>query len=307
MLKHIRTLALILIALMTFVFAACGNDGEGGGGGDGASNQDGDANDELFVSNAPEVLSRSASSFGSTDVTSMSGDISFDFTMGTMAVSGSADFAMRMPGQMHMAMTFEGGDGQSLVDLSQMGTFELLARDGAIFINMPLLGGWFSLSPEEMDAGFTSVEDLMAQGSPFDYGAFIEKMGEAVEYVGDEDVNGHDTAHYAVTGDLQSLIASFGDALGATGDNAFAEQIMGSEVTGPITVDLWIGKSDFLPYKMTADGEISAGEQGTLVLDLSAEFDDYNGDVTIPEAPANVKSFTEIMAQLGLDPSSLQQ
>jgi hypothetical protein len=58
---------------------------------------------------------------------------------------------------------------------------------------------------------------------------------------------------------------------------------------------------------MTAGGQITAGDQGALVLDLTADFSDYNQDVTIPEAPAEAKSFTEIMGQLGLDPSSLQQ
>ena len=308
MLKNLRLLLLVLLALAALTFAACqGDDGNGNGGDDGVTNAGDTANDELFVSNATEVLTRSASSFDSTDVTSMSGGVTFAFSMGTLAVNGSADFAVQMPDQMHMAMTFEGGDGQSLVDLSQMGTFEILARDGAMYINMPILGGWFSLSPEELGASFTGVQDLMAQGSVFDYAGFIEQLGSEVEYVGDEDVSGRQTAHYAISGDLQSLIASFASALGATGDNAFADQIMGSQVSGPVTVDLWIGKEDFLPYKMTAGGEIAAGDQGALVLDLTADFSDYNQDVTIPDAPEEAKSFTEIMGQLGLDPSSLQQ
>jgi hypothetical protein len=307
---RIKLLPLALIALLGLFIFACNEDSDpagDSGADDGVSNAGDGVDDEFFVANAPEVLTRSVESFEATEVTSMTGDVDFEFGMGALAVAGNAEFAAQMPDQMHMTMTFEGGDGQSLVDLSQMGTFEALVRDGTFYINMPVLGGWFSLSPEELGTSFTGVEDLMSQGSIVDYSALIGQMGGQVQYVGDEDVNGRATAHYTVQGDLQSLIASFSSALGATGDNAFAERIIGSQLTGPIALDIWIGKDDFLPYRMTANGSINAGDSGTLVMDLSAEFGHYNEDVDIPAAPAQAKSFSDIMGQLGLDPSQMQQ
>jgi hypothetical protein len=312
MFSKIRLLPLALVALLALALAACGGGGDDGGADSPESSppqrdvaDQGDAGgDELFVSSGGEVLTRSVDSFAGGEVTSMSGDVTFEFSMGTTALKGDADFAYQDPGEMHMALTFEGGDQTSVVDLSQFGTLEVLVRDGSFYMNIPFLGGWFVMTAEDMGGSSEAIADILSRGSLFDYESFVGQLGEDVQFVGDEDVNGHGTAHYRVTGDLQSLIGSFADALGATGDNAFADQILQSQLNGPISVDLWVGKDDFLPYQMSASATFDTGQTGVMTMSLHGNFDNYNEPVEIPAAPADATSFADVMAGLGLDPAA---
>ena len=205
---------------------------------------------------------------------------------------------------MHMALSFEGGDQVSVVDLSQLGTFEVLVRDGQFYINIPLLGGWFTVSDEDMPDSSASISDMLSRGSPFDFSQLAGALGGGVEYVGEDEIDGRTTVHYQVVGDIQSLIGSFSDALSATGDNAFSDQILNSPITGPVTIDVWVGKDDFLPYKMTGAASIDTGETGVLTLDLSATFGGYNEQVDIPDAPEGAQSLGDLFGQLGLDPDA---
>jgi hypothetical protein len=304
MIRLIKFLGMSLAVLMTVLLVACGDSG-GSSGDEGTKNPDqGAADDERFVSNIGEVIAGSVQSFEGEDVSSMSGDVQFNFAMGTMEMSGDATFAVQSPDQMHMQMKFEGGDGQSMVDLSELGTFEVLARDGNAYINMPIMGGWIVLSAEDLGGDYASLQELLSNGSFFDYGSMVQQMAAdgKIEHVGQEEIDGHNTVHYRVAGDLQSLIAAFSGALGATGDNAFADQILSSTASGPITLDLWLGTEDLLPYKMTAKADISAGTEAAMAMELSANFGSYNESVTIPEAPAEAKTFAEVFGELGIDP-----
>ena len=310
MLKRLKFLVPGLFGALALVAVACGGGDDDGGdgeppqretGGDGASN--GSFSDEEFVSAGALVLSKSVQSYTAEEITSMSGAITFDFSMGTTSVNGSADFAFE-DDAMHMALSFEGGDQASVVDLSQLGTFEVLVRDDEFFINIPFLGGWFTITDEDMPESSVSISDMLSRGSPFDFSGLAGALGGGVEYIGEDEIDGRATVHYQLTGDLQSLIGSFSDALAATGDNAFSDQILGSEITGPVTIDVWVGKGDFLPYKLTGEATIDTGETGVLTLDLVATFGDYNGDVDIPDAPDDAQSLGDLFGQMGFDPSA---
>jgi hypothetical protein len=298
-----RLLTFGLLGLLAIFAVACG----GGSSTETDTTDEGAAqpavDNEEFVANIPGVITRSVQTFEGETVTSMGGNVEFNFTMGTLSMAGNADFAVNSPDQFHMTMEFEGGDAQSLVDLSELGTFEVLARDGNIYINMALLGGWIALTPEDLGGDYAGLQDLLQQGALLDYAGLVEDLTASgqIEHVGQEDIDGTNTVHYRVTGDLQSLIGAFSGALSATGDNAFAEQILGSEVSGPVTIDLWLGTDDLLPYRMTAAAELGAGGAGTLALNLTANLGDYNQTVAIPEAPAEAKTFTEIFGDLGIE------
>ena len=313
MFTRFKFLPLALVALLVLMLAACGGDDTSGDStsndpaGDTAddstsSDPNGDVEEIDYVTNAQAVLAQSAVEFATQDVSSVQGDVVFDFSMGTTAVTGNADFVYQAPAGMHMSMTFGGGDSQSLLDLSQLGTLEVLVRDEGVFINIALLGGWVALSPEEA-AAFSgdSVSNMIARGSMFDYTNFISNVDGAT-YVGEEDIDGVTTAHYTVTGDLGTLIDSFGDALGATGDNAISGQILSSELAGPVSVDVWIGKDDSLPYKMTVNGSLTLPDGTTMVMNVDSTFHDYNATVTLPPAPTDAIPFVEVMAALGIQP-----
>lgn len=303
-----RIMALAILALLALIAVACGGNEASKSGDDTGDN--GAANpavdEEQFVANIPGVFAQSVGAFEGDAVTSMAGDVAFDFTMGTLQVSGNADFAVNGADQFYMTMGFEGGDGQSIIDLSELGTFEALARDGQIYINMAILGGWIALTPEDLGGDFAGLQDLLGEGAILDYSGLVEQLAGTgqIEHVGQEDIDGHNTVHYRVTGDLQSLIGAFSGALSATGDNAFAQQILNSTLSGPATIDVWLGTEDLLPYRMVAVADIDGGAEGALALSLTANFGQYNESVTIPEAPAEVKTFAELFGDLGLDPEA---
>jgi hypothetical protein len=306
MFKKLHFITLTLAVFAALLFAACGgssSDGDGPGTSPPArddSASDAGADDELFVSDGTSILNQSADRFGTDNVSSAQGEVTFDFTMGTTDVAGSATFAYEAPDKMHMTMAFEGGDQQSVIDLGELGNIEMLVRDGMFYMNIPFLGGWFVMDPAEMGADAASIQDLMSNGSLIDYTGFIEGLGGAVEYIGEEDVNGTATAHYRVTGTLASLVDSFSDALSSTGDSGVSQQILNSQLDGPIEIDLWVGKADLLPYKMAAAAELQTPE-GPFALSLEGEFSNYNEPVDIPEAPANAISFSEMFGDLGLE------
>jgi len=317
MVSRLKLFPLAIVAVLALALAACGGGSSNHDSSGGASNQTQDSGSSGgsaygahgsgaeavdYVADAQAVLSQSTTKFAAQDVSSMKGDVVFDFTMGTTAINGNANFSYKAPDQMYMTMGFQGGDSQSLMDLSQLGTLEVLVRDGGAYINIPILGGWIYLSPEDMAAfGGDSMQNVMSRGSLFDYSGFM-KNANGVQYVGEEDVDGHSTVHYSVTGGLQDLIAAFSDALSTTGDNALSDQILGSQLSGPISVDVWIGKDDSLPYKMTAGGNISVPDGTALVMDVTATFHDYNAAVTIPPAPKDAQPFAAVLGALGAQP-----
>lgn len=320
MVSKMRFLPLVLVALLALVLAACGGGGsdddssgdssqdvttDDGNSRDSVSGDNGsDAEEVDYVADAQAVLAQSAQKFEADSVTSAQGDVTFDFSMGTMAINGTADFRFQSPAGMYMTMGFEGGDSQSLIDFSQLGRFEVLVRDGAAYMNIPILGGWMVLTAEDMQAfGGDSVTSLLDNGSLFDYSGFVENGAiNGIEFVGTEDVNGTSTLHYAVSGTLADLIASFSDALGATGSNALSDQVLASDVNGPVTMDVWIGADDYLPYKVTAAGNITGPDGSALVMNVGATFHGYNEPVTIPDAPADAQPFSAVLGALGVAP-----
>lgn len=319
MVSRFRLLPLAMLALLALLLVACGGgssdddssgdssqnitDGTDADGGDSVSNDGGNEVEEIdYVTNARAVLAQSADAFATQEVSSVQGDVNFNFTMGTTAVDGTANFVYEAPAGMHMQMTFGGGDSTSLIDLSQLGTLEVLVREEGLFLNFALLGGWVVLSPEEA-AAFSgeSISNMISRGSMFDYSGFIENADGAA-FVGEEDVDGVTTVHYTVTGTLQTLIGSFGDALGATGDNAISGQLLESGLDGPVSVDVWVGKDDSLPYKLNVTANIALPDGTAMVMNLGSSFHDYNEAVTLPPAPPDAIPFAQVMGALGIAP-----
>jgi hypothetical protein len=300
--KASRILALSLLGLLAMVMIACGGESGKTAKDDDTGAANPAVDDEQFVANIPGVIAQSVQTFEGDAVTSMEGDVRFDFAMGSLSMAGNANFAVAGADRFYMTMEFEGGDDQSLIDLSELGTFEVLARDGTVYINMAMLGGWIALTPEDLGGDYSGLQELLSQGALLDYAGLVEQLsaGGQIEHVGQEEIDGTNTVHYRVSGDLQSLIGAFSGALSATGDNAFAQQILGSTLTGPVTIDLWLGTEDLLPYKLAATAEIAGGTEGTMALSLTANLGGYNESVSVPEAPAEAKTFAELFGDLGL-------
>ncbi len=291
-----KRLLLAVLASAALAFAACG-------GGETAPTAapteavvaTADPNEQLFVLNGAEVLGKSATTFSSAEVTTFTGDTHFSFTLGSYNLKQTSNFASESPDKMYVEQSFEGGDVRSTVDLFDGGTMKMLARDGVFY--METYDGWISFTPEDLGATDEEMQDMIDWGTLFDYKGFLEKRSEQVTFIANEEVSGHATARYKFQGSLTGLFASFSEAFGYVGDYGLTQYFVDSGVEGPITIDLWIGKDDYLPYKlaMTASGNTAYGH---LALTADAAFANYNQPAPIPDAPADALSFAEMFADL---------
>lgn len=298
MLRPMRLLSVTLPVLAALVLAACsGASGSGDTGGAPA------AGDELFVSNGLEVLSASAERFEE-EITSMEGSLEISVVADGMDFGLDADFAFDAPDAMYMAMTMSGDDGSGY-DVGVLGTMELLIRDDVYYFSMPLFGGWVSMSLDSMGLSGTELDEMkgmLAGSAAFDYQALVDAFGD-VEFVGEEAVGGRDMLHYSVSTDLEEAIAALSAAFDSAGGGV--DQYTVDGVGGPITMDIWVGADDYLPYLMTMDFELTAPGEAAFSMDMTMRVDAYNSDVSIPDAPDDALSFDNVFGGEGDAPFDL--
>ncbi len=286
-----RLLILALPVLAALAIVACS-----GGGGSESARDDPAAGDDLFVSNGVQVLAASADRFEQ-EVTSLEGSLEMTLAVDDMDFGVDAEFAFEAPDNMHMAITMSGGDGVG-VDLSDLGTTELLVRDGTYYFTMPFFGGWISLSLDDLGLTGTDaaeIQDLLSAASAFDYQALVDAFG-SVEFAGEEEVDGRNLLHYSVSAELADALAALSGALDSASGGT--DMLPTDGVAGPIAMDIWIGADDYLPYLVTMDIGLSSPEGGDLSIDMTVRIDAYNADVTIPDAPTDVVSFGDMFGDM---------
>ncbi|MEX1194132.1 MAG: DUF6612 family protein [Dehalococcoidia bacterium] len=291
MLNRIKILSLTILALAALLLAACGGDGGDAAGNDTTSNVDeGKVNDDLFVSAGAEVLSNSAERFAA-EIESMQGEMDFAITTDGETVDAHADFAFQSPDGMHMLMTMNIPQ-DSGVDLGEL-DFEIIARDGTMYMTMPLFGGWMSMDLDDLGVDAEGLQDMLESGSPFDYQQLVDAFGE-VKFVGEETLDGRVVVHYSVSADMANVLDSFAESLEGSG----AELGEAGDISGPMTLDIWVGKDDYLPYQMTMDAAVDTAD-GAFAMELTISVSGYNDPVDIPDAPADALPFDEFFEDLG--------
>jgi hypothetical protein len=95
---------------------------------------------------------------------------------------------------------------------------------------------------------------------------------------------------------MASFTEAFAGALDGTGVEDYD-----ADLTGDVTLDVWLGADDYLPYLFTMSGEMGTPE-GTMTLEMTFTVDSYNEAVDIPEAPADATSFEDLFG--GFDDAS---
>src|SRR3990170_8097263 len=268
----IRALSLALAASLLMLFAlACKS-----GGGDQTSYPDGDTSGDLVSADPLDVLTASGESFEQ-NVDSLQAELVFSMNVGGFAVEATSDMAFQAPDQMHATM-----------DLTGLGTFEMLLLGTELYMNMPGQG-WVLISLD--DAGLSEfgldpsmLQDLMTDHSLVDYQQLIESIGGDVEDLGEETVDGGTFQHYRAAMDFGDMAAAFSDAFGATSD------LGPNSVSGPLTLDVWVDPDTTLPHSMTANGEFAFGAD-SMVFDATMRFFGYNEPVEIPGAPPDAIPF----------------
>lgn len=284
--RFIRYLIPVLAALLVMLALACKSGGGSDQGDDQSQQQDsadyGDSGGNEFVSADPtDVLAESAEYFEK-DVDSLQADLTFSMNANGLNLDATAKMAYQAPDQMYMTM-----------DMGMLGTFEILMLGQDIYMNIPGMG-WVSLSLA--DAGLeglgldpAELEQLVGEHSLVDYQALVDSLGGEITDLGEETLDGATYRHFRGEMDFADVAAALSDTFGASGDLAM------SEISGPLTFDVWVDPDSSLPYKLEANGELSfAGEP--MVFDATMEFTGYNEAVEIPAAPADAVPFAEMFS-----------
>jgi hypothetical protein len=241
-----------------------------------ASDEPADDSGDLVSADPLDVLAASGESFEQ-DVDSLQAELLFSMNIGGFAVDASSEMAFQAPDQMHATM-----------DLTGLGTFEMLLLGADLYMNMPGQG-WVQFSLD--DAGLSefgldpsTFENLMTDHSLVDYNKLVENLGGDVEDLGEETMDGGTFQHYRATTDFADMAAAFSDAFGATSGLGL------DSVSGPLTLDVWVDPDTTLPHRITANGEFTFGAD-SMVFDATMRFFGYNEPVEIPGAPPDAIPF----------------
>jgi hypothetical protein len=228
--------------------------------------------------------------------------MTMEMSMAQMSFGIAGDFAFQAPEQMHMKLDFTGGEGQ-LIDFSELGSIEMLLLGDRMYMYVPFFGGWTVATLDELGVDAEQYREMLNNHSPFDYADLVDSFGDAAnaQDLGEEEIDGGTYRHYRIESDLASLM----DALaGAFGDDVTDETMLPSgDVSGPILADIWLDSETLLPHRLTAEGSFSSGTTddgatNTMQFSLAIVVDAYNGDVTIPDPPADAQPFSELNTDL---------
>ena len=313
--KSMWVLFTSLLAVLLLAAAACGGGDKGSD--DGVSNQDGGSDSssdggshsssgggaltDLLVSNPNEALGKSAELF-SEEVDSMQGTFLFAISGGGLDADISGDFAYRSPDSVYMTMNMSASGDDALAALGNM-SFEILLLGDKLYMNTPFFGGWVVMTMEEIGLDSEQYEKLLSDHAPFDYSALIEGL-DGVEVVGEEKIDGQTYTHLQLETDFATAMAAIADSFETTGFDA--STLPTDALSGPLVLDLWVDPDNGLPRRLNATGSMDLPDDGTgasaggsMGFEMGFEFEDYNGNVEIPDAPKDAKSFVELFSDGG--------
>jgi hypothetical protein len=224
---------------------------------------------------SPEQQVVLASAEALAGVQSFRGRFQVSMTADGQSVNSGGDIVFQAPDGMHMTMNMGGQ------------TFEMLALLPNMYIRVPHQG-WYVLSGEALGFSPASLNGYIENRGLFDYEAQAHALAGIVQ-LPDEEIDGAPYLHYRANHDFQALRPALPSDLFNPSVNAQLQS-----VTGPVQVDLWLDKETKLPRRHTVMMELQAGGQ-TITMDMRMAISEYNGDVAIPEAPADARPFDALL------------
>jgi hypothetical protein len=292
-----RLTAPALLGLVLAAAAACSGSNGASDGAARDSQRPGRSSEPLVLADPRAALATSAERF-TQDVKYFQAEFEFHIAAAGFEMGGKGEFAFESPDRLYMRIDFSSED-DAVFDFGELlGRFEVLAHEDKVYINVPFFGGWVVLTAEDLGEDFADLEDLFSGKSPFDYAAVIETIGDEVDDLGEERLDGKTVRHYRVSVDAADLMNAFSEALG--GGPIDPETAPLEELSGPIGMDLWVDVETGLPHRIVASGNFGTDVALTR-FDLSMDFVTYNADVQIPNPPDDAKTFEEIFGDLGFE------
>jgi hypothetical protein len=131
---------------------------------------------------------------------------------------------------------------------------------------------------------------------------FLKKEGFTIKKrLPNEKLNGKETYHYLISLNTKEFLEAFSETpkdINLKDENSPLENLKKfSEKFKNIEAEIWIGKKDFLLYKIKIDKKFTLKGEGELKLKLEIENFNYNLPVEI-EAPSEYKTFDDILSSL---------
>ena len=218
-----------------------------------------------------DLLASSAQALN--DAQSFRGRFQMTMSMNGESVNSGGDITFEAPDKMHMTMNIGGQ------------TYEMLALLPDMYIRIPHQG-WYALDGQTLGFSPELLTEYMNNRGLFDYQAEAEALGGVVQ-LPDEDIDGVPFAHFQGTLDFQSLQQ-------AVGPDLVDPSVSGIQnISGPVQVDILLDKATHLPRRQTITMDLTANGT-TISMDMRMAFTEYNGSVTIPDAPEDARPFDSL-------------
>jgi hypothetical protein len=204
------------------------------------------------------------------DVQSFRGRFQMTMAMNGESVNSGGDMLFQAPDKMHMTMNIGGQ------------TYEMLALLPNMYLNVPHQG-WYALDGQTLGFSPEVLSEYMNNRGLFDYQAEAETLS-GVAQLPDEEIDGVLYAHFQGTLDFKTLQQ-------AVGPDLLDPTVGGLEnISGPVQVDILLDKTTHLPRRHTVTMDLNANGT-TISMDMRMAFTEYNGSVTIPDAPEDARPF----------------
>ena len=249
------------VALISAVaLAACGGD---------SSVSQPTASPRAFVS-AAEAMDASAVSY-ETQVQSFEGTMSIGFGAAGEEFSTSGDMKYEAPGKVYLSM-----------DIPTMGEMEVLLDAPDMYFGMD--GKWYKGDTSALGIDLTEFQKYAEDRGPVDYANALKGLKDLVK-LSDEEIDGETYWHYHGALDLDalseelpadvidpSLVADAADALSST------------------SMDIYIDPETLLPRRYNMTITMDFGTE-PFTMNMTMDFEKYNEDVDMPDAPTDVEEF----------------
>jgi len=210
------------------------------------------------------------------DVQSFRGRFQMTMSMNGEAVNSGGDMVFQAPDKMYMTMNVGGQ------------TFEMLALLPRMYIRIPHQG-WYVLDGRAMGFNPQVLEGYLNNRGIFDFEAEARMLGGIVQ-LPNEEIEGVAYLHYQGTFDFQTVLSALPPHLI---DPSVAPLDTVTTVTGPVQVDLLLDQTTHLPRRHTVTMDLNANGV-PMSMDMRMAVIEYNGSVTIPEAPEDARPFDEL-------------
>jgi hypothetical protein len=219
------------------------------------------------VSTLNSILTSSAQALN--DVQSFRSRFQMTMRMNGESVNSGGDMVFEAPDRMHMTMNIGGQ------------TYEMLALLPNMYLRVPH-EGWYALDGQTLGFSPELLSAYMDNRGLFDYEAEAKILGGVVQ-LPDEEIDGVAYGHFQGNLDFKALQQ-------AVGPDVIDPSIAAQDISGPAHVDILIDKETRLPRRHTVTMDLNANGT-TISMDMRMAFTEYNGPVSIPDAPEDARPF----------------